>query len=68
MSNKEESFETRWKHSKKVMLSGMVPEDIWNFVEREAIKDFGIKKGARGMTLTKLLEIARDCLEKQEAQ
>ncbi len=66
MSKEEENFETRWKNKKKVMLSGMVPEDILNFVEQEAIKEFGIKKGARGMALTKLLEIARDCLEKQE--
>ena len=66
MSKEEENFETQWKNSKKVMLSGMVPKDILDFVEQEAIKDFGIKKGARGMALTKLLEIARDCIKKQE--
>lgn len=68
MSKEEENFEIQWKNSKKVMLSGMVPQDILDFVEKEAIKDFGIKKGSRGMALTKLLEIARDCIEKQGKQ
>jgi len=34
------------------MLSGMVPEDIFDFVEKEAFKDFGMmKKGLYGWSL-----------------
>jgi len=49
------------------MVRGMITKEAADFLENEAFKDFGMmKKGAIGMELTKLILIARDCIEKQE--
>lgn len=61
-----EKLEKEWNEAEKVLIRGTVTEDAAEFLEEMAFKDFGMmKKGAIGMELTKLLRIARDCLEKQ---
>lgn len=48
-------------------MRGSVPPDVAEFLENKAFEDFGMmKKGAIGMELTKLLRVARECVEKRE--
>jgi len=64
----DEDFLKKWESpEKKVMLRGTVPRDIAEFVEEKAINEFGLDKAARGKMLTKLIMIAKDCLEKEQS-
>jgi hypothetical protein len=67
MTVTQENFLTKWNtKEKKVMLRGTVPPDIAKFVEKMAIEEFGLDQAARGKTLTKLIMIAQDCIEKEK--
>lgn len=62
-------FESEWLKAKKILVRGSVPPDVAEFLEKKAFEDFGMmKKGAIGMELTKLLRIAKECVEKGEAE
>jgi hypothetical protein len=63
-------LESRWNAEKdKVLVRATVTKDAADFLENMAFNDFGMmKKGALGMELTKLLLIAKDCLEKQNSE
>jgi thermostable 8-oxoguanine DNA glycosylase len=68
-SEEIKEFEKKWTVSERIMVRGMITKEAAEFLENEAFKDFGMmKKGAIGMELTKLILIARDCLEKQEKE
>jgi thermostable 8-oxoguanine DNA glycosylase len=68
-SEETNKFEKNWIKADKIMVRGMITKEAAEFLENEAFKDFGMmKKGAIGMELTKLILIARDCLEKKEKQ
>lgn len=68
MTVTQEDFQAKWDtKEKKVMLRGTVPPDIAKSVEKMAIDEFGLDQAARGKTLTKLIMIALDCLEKKES-
>lgn len=69
MTVSEEEFLETWNtREKKVMLRGTVPKEIAKFVEEKALEEFGLDQAARGKMLTKLLMIAKDCLEKEESE
>ena len=61
--------EFQWNNDKsKVLIRATVTQEASKFLEEEAFKDFGmLKKGAIGLELTKLLLIAKDCIEKNES-
>lgn len=60
-------LEKEWMEANKVLIRGTVTPDVAKFLEKMAFEDFGMmKKGAIGMELTKLLRIAKECVEKQE--
>ena len=62
-------FESEWLKAEKILVRGSVPSDVAEFLEKKAFEDFGMmKKGAIGMELTRLLRIARNCIEKGEAE
>ncbi|MGB9977870.1 hypothetical protein [Methanobacterium sp.] len=64
-SEEIKQLEKKWSESERIMVRGMVTKEAAEFLENEAFKDFGMmKKGAIGMELTKLILIARDCMEK----
>ena len=59
-------FETEWNDAEKILLRGKVTKEAFDFLEETAFHDFGMmKKGAVGMELTKLILIAKECLEKE---
>ena len=61
-------LEKEWLEAKKILIRGSVPPDVAEFLEKQTFEDFGMmKKGAIGMELTKLLRVARECVEKREA-
>jgi hypothetical protein len=67
MTVTQEDFQAKWDtKEKKVMLRGTVPPDIAKYVEQMAIDEFGLDQAARGKTLTKLIMVAMDCLEKEK--
>ncbi len=62
-------LEREWTKADKILLRGTVTPDVAEFLEKMAFEDFGMmKKGAIGMELTKLLRIAKECVEKQESR
>ena len=68
-SEEIKQLEKKWSESERIMVRGMITKEAAEFLENEAFKDFGMmKKGAIGMELTKLILIAKDCLEQKEKQ
>lgn len=65
-----EKLEADWNaDSEKVLIRATVTKEASDFLEEMAFKDFGMmKKGAVGLELTKLLLIAKDCLDKQNSE
>lgn len=63
-------FEVAWNADpNKVLIRGMITQEAADFLESEAFKDFGMmKKGAIGMELTKLLLIAKECIENKKLE
>lgn len=62
-------LEKEWLEADKVLIRGTVTPDVAEFLEKRAFDDFGMmKKGAIGMELTKLLRIAKESIEKGEAE
>lgn len=62
-------LEREWLKANKVLIRGTVTPDVAEFLEKKAFDDFGMmKKGAIGMELTKLLRVAKECIENQESK
>lgn len=63
-------LEATWNaEENKILVRATVMKEASDFLESMAFKDFGMmKKGALGMELTKLILIAKDCLEKQDSK
>ena len=61
-------LEATWNaEENKILVRATVTKEASDFLESMAFNDFGMmKKGALGMELTKLILVAKDCLEKQE--
>lgn len=60
-------LEADWNASEKVLVRAMVTREAADFLEEMAFKDFGMmKKGAVGLELTRLLLVAKTCLENRE--
>jgi hypothetical protein len=63
------SFEKEWNAAEKVLVRGKITKEASDFLEERAFHDFGMmKKGAIGMELTKLLLVARDCIESKKEE
>ncbi len=60
-------LEKEWLEADKILIRGTVTPDVAEFLEKRAFDDFGMmKKGAIGLELTKLLRVAKECIEKKE--
>ena len=61
--------EFQWNNDKKrVLIRATVTQEASKFLEEQAFKDFGmLKKGAIGLELTKLILVAKDCIDKNES-
>jgi hypothetical protein len=59
-----QKLESMWNaDSDKILIRGKVTKEASDFLEEMAFKDFGMmKKGAIGLELTKLILVAKDCI------
>jgi hypothetical protein len=66
---KDKEFLEKWKKTPqehKENIRATILEEAAEFLNRKAFEDFGMQRGSVSMELSKLILIARDCLEKQE--
>ncbi len=61
-------FLTKWKVSKKEQKRITIMQEALDFAEQRAFNDFGIIQSSLSMEVSKLILIAKDCLEKQEKE
>ena len=67
MAEIDEKFLARWKDSKKEQKRVTLMEEALDFANERAFKDFGMGQSSVSMEISKLVLIAKDCLEKQES-
>ena len=65
----DKKFMKKWrgtsKENKESIRATLLKETVI-FLHKKAFEDFGMQKGSVSMELSKLILIARDCLEKQK--
>lgn len=66
MTEINDAFIEKWKSSKREQKRVTIMEEALNFAEKRAFEDFGIGQSSLSMEVSKLILIAKDCLEKQE--
>ena len=63
-----EKAEEMYLNSEKQMLRRQLPKELMKYIGDRAYEDFGsMDRTAVGKELTKLILIARDCIEKNES-
>lgn len=65
---KDIDFMTKWKQlpkEDKEYVRATITAEAAEYLNKKAFEDFGMDNRAVGMALSKLILIARDCLEKQ---
>ncbi len=66
---KDKEFLEKWKSTpkeNKEYIRATILDEAAEFLNRQAFEDFGMQQGSVSMELSKLILIARDCLEKQK--
>lgn len=66
---KDETFMNLWKaktKDEKEYVRATILAEAAEYLNRKAFEDFGMHNAAVGMEISKLILIAKDCLEKQE--
>jgi len=66
---KDKEFLEKWKNTSKENkenIRATILEEAAEFLNKQAFEDFGMQRGSVSMELSKLILIARDCIEKQE--
>lgn len=65
----DKKFMKKWKgtsRENKELIMATLLKEAMIFLHRKAFEDFGIHQASISMELSKLILIARDCLEKQK--
>lgn len=68
---KDEVFMKQWKEldkEEKEYIRATITLKAAEFINKTAFEDFGMHNASVGMAISKLVMIAKDCLEKQEKQ
>lgn len=65
-SIENDDFLNTWKESKREQKRVTLMEEALEFINEQAYKDFGISQSSFSMEVSKLILIAKDCLEKKE--
>jgi len=66
---KDTTFMEEWKDTPKddkEYLRATILKEAAEYLNKKAFEDFGMHNAAVGMELSKLILIAKECLEKQE--
>ena len=66
---KDKEFMEKWKRTpkeNKEYIRATILDEAAEFLNKQAFEDFGMQQGSVSMELSKLILIAKDCLEKQK--
>lgn len=66
---KDTEFMKRWKEipaKEKEYVRATITPEAAEFINKTAFEDFGMHNASVGMAISKLILIAKDCLEKKE--
>lgn len=66
MTPENEKFLEIWDSQKKEQKRVSIIKEALTFVNQRAFDDFGLEQSAFSKEVSKLILIAKDCLEKQE--
>jgi hypothetical protein len=66
MTEINDVFMEKWKNSKREQKRVTIMEEALEFANERAFKDFGMGQSSLSMEVSKLILIAKDCLEKKE--
>jgi hypothetical protein len=66
MTEINDVFMEKWKNSKREQKRVTIMEEALDFANEQAFKDFGMGQSSLSMEVSKLILIAKDCLEKQK--
>jgi hypothetical protein len=68
---KDSKFMNLWKElpkDKKEYVRATITAEAAEFINKTAYEDFGMHNASVGMAISKLVMIAKDCLEKKESE
>lgn len=66
MTELNDNFLSKWKTSTKEQKRVTLIQEALDFANEQAFKDFGMGQSSFSMEVSKLILIAKDCLEKKE--
>lgn len=61
-----EKFLEKWKKSNKSQKRVSIMDEAMEFASQKAFEDFGISQASFSMEISKLILIAKDCIEKKD--
>lgn len=67
MTIENDEFLNKWKNSGKEQKRVSMLQEALDFVNQKAFDDFGITQSSFSMEVSKLILIAKDCLEKEKS-
>ena len=68
---KDKDFMLRWKNTptdEKEYVRATILGEAAEYLNKKAFEDFGMHNAAVGMEISKLVLIAKDCLEKEKSK
>jgi uncharacterized coiled-coil protein SlyX len=68
MTELNDIFQEKWKNSKREQKRVTLMEEALEFVNEQAYKDFGMGQSSFSMEVSKLILIAKECLEKENSE
>ena len=60
-----EEFLQKWKKSNKSQKRVSIMDEAFEFASQKAFEDFGISQSSFSMEISKLILIAKECIEKE---
>ena len=66
MTELNDKFLEKWKASNREQKRVTLTDEALEFINEQAYKDFGIGQSSFSMEVTKLILVAKDCLENKK--
>jgi hypothetical protein len=68
MTQLNEEFLGKWNNSKREQKRVTLMQEALEFANEQAFKDFGMGQSSFSMEVSKLILIAKDCIENKESK
>ena len=68
MTELNDKFLEKWKSSKREQKRVTLTEEALEFINEQAYKDFGISQSSFSMEVSKLILLAKECIEKKDPE